>query len=84
MARPRPYSQFLGKVMTEINKCLQIQKVNTTAYHPQADGLVERFRTALCWAITTIGAPVNKDTINRLALHNQIRTLQWNQRLPTE
>ena len=38
--------------MTDVCKKLGIQKLNTTAYHPQCDGMVERFnrtlKTALC------------------------------------
>ena len=33
--------------MIELYKLLGIQKVNTTAYHPQTDGLVERFNRTL-------------------------------------
>ena len=38
---------FLSKLMIDVYKLLGIQKVNTTAYHPQADGLVERFHRTL-------------------------------------
>ena len=34
---------FLSKLMKEVNQLMGIHKVNTTAYHPQTDGLVERF-----------------------------------------
>ena len=36
-------SHFLGCVVHEVDSALQIKKLNTTAYHPQTDGLVERF-----------------------------------------
>ena len=38
---------FLSKLMYEVYKLLGIKKVNTTAYHPQTDGLVERFNRTL-------------------------------------
>ena len=38
---------FLSKLMIDVYKLLGIQEVNTTAYHPQADGVVERFHRTL-------------------------------------
>ena len=38
---------FLSKLMKEVYKLLGLKKVNTTAYHPQTDGLVERFNRTL-------------------------------------
>ena len=38
---------FLSKIMFELYKLLGIKKVNMTAYHPQTDGLVERYIRAL-------------------------------------
>ena len=38
---------FLSSLMKEIVKLLGIHQVNTTAYHPQTDGLVERFNRTL-------------------------------------
>ena len=34
---------FLSGLMAEVEKLLGFKKVNTTAYHPQTDGLVERY-----------------------------------------
>ena len=38
---------FLSKLMVEVNKILGLKKVNITTYHPQTDGLVERFNCTL-------------------------------------
>ena len=38
---------FLSKLMEEVYSLLGIRKTNTTAYHPQMDGLVERFNRTL-------------------------------------
>jgi hypothetical protein len=39
--------QFLSEVMRHVNEYLQVRKINTTPYHPQTDGLVERFNGTL-------------------------------------
>ena len=38
---------FLSELVTEVCRLLQIKKVNTSGYHPQTDGLVERFHQTL-------------------------------------
>ena len=38
---------ILSKLMIELYKLLGTRKVTTTAYHPQTDGLVERFNRTL-------------------------------------
>ena len=38
---------FLSGLMVEVWKLLGIHYVNSTAYHPQTDGLVERFNRTL-------------------------------------
>ena len=38
---------FLSQLMQEVCKVLGVKKINTTAYHPQTDGLVERFNRTL-------------------------------------
>ena len=40
-------SQFLSELVTELNKYLGVQKLNTSSYHPQTDGEVERFNATL-------------------------------------
>ena len=41
-------TSFLSKLMVDEYKLMGITKINTTAYHPQTDGLVERFH----WTLT--------------------------------
>ena len=38
---------FLSTLLQEIEALLGFHKVNTSAYHPQRDGLVERFNRTL-------------------------------------
>ena len=40
-------SQFESKLFSELNTLLGITRIRTTAYHPQANGLVERFHRQL-------------------------------------
>ena len=45
-------SNFLSSLMKDVYKMMGTQKLNTTAYHPQTDGLVERLNQTLAHAIT--------------------------------
>lgn len=40
-------ASFLSKLMLDVYTLMGITKTNTTAYHPQTDGLVERFHRTL-------------------------------------
>ena len=60
-------SAFLSKLMMEIYKLLGVKKVNTTAYHPQYDGLVERF---------------NRSLIDMLSKTVQAHGQDWDEKLP--
>ena len=40
-------ASFLSNLMKSVYELLGLKKVNTTAYHPQTDGLVERFNRTL-------------------------------------
>ena len=39
---------FLSQIISEICKYFVINKINTTSYHPQTNGLTERFNGTLC------------------------------------
>ena len=38
---------FLSSLLKDVGRIMGLRKVNTTAYHPQGDGLVERFNRTL-------------------------------------
>ena len=40
-------TNLLSHLMLDICKSLEINKLNTTSYHPQCDGMVERFNRSL-------------------------------------
>ena len=40
-------SNLLSSLMLDVCKLLGIDKLNTTSYHPQCDGMVERFNRTL-------------------------------------
>ena len=44
--------QFESELFKEMCKLLQIEKTRTTAYHPQSDGMVERFNRTLASMIS--------------------------------
>ncbi|KRZ16043.1 Retrovirus-related Pol polyprotein from transposon, partial [Trichinella zimbabwensis] len=48
-----PVTTFQGRLVTELCKLLGIEKIRTTAYHPQCDGMVERFNRTLAMMLTT-------------------------------
>ncbi len=52
---------FLLKLVAEVCKIFQIHKVNTSSYHPQSDGLVERFNSTLCQSLSMYVAKDQKD-----------------------
>lgn len=41
-------AQFMSNLIKSISNYLIIKKINTTAYHPQTNGLTERFNATLC------------------------------------
>ena len=60
-------TSFLSKIMMEVYELLGTHKVNTTAYHPQGDGLVER---------------MNRSLLNMLSKSAESNGNDWDERLP--
>ena len=60
-------AQFESKLMKEVCKTLHIKKTRTTPYHPQCDGLVERF---------------NRTLLTMLATTTREHPLEWETHLP--
>ena len=54
-------TNFLSKIVAEVCKIFQIHKVNTSSYHPQTDGLVQRFNSTLCQSLSMYVAKNQKD-----------------------
>ena len=46
--------QFESRLFAEMCEILQIEKTRTTPYHPQSDGMVERFNRTLCTMLSTL------------------------------
>ena len=57
---------FEAKLMKEVCEILQIRKTRTTGYHPQSNGLIERF---------------NRTLINMLAKHHEGHPEDWDKHL---
>ena len=55
---------FLGEVLKSIYTLLDIKKSNTTTYHPQTDGLTERF---------------NKTLVQTLSMYVDTHQKDWNE-----
>ena len=57
---------FLSCLLKEVCTLMGIKKVNTTAYHPQTDGLVERFNRTLTDMLTKSVEKYGKNWDERL------------------
>ena len=58
---------FLSELIQEVCKLLGIKKINTSGYHPQCDGLVEKFNSTL---------------IGMIAKSAESRAHNWDKHLP--
>lgn len=68
--------QFQSTLFSEFTNLLGIKHVRTTAYHPCANGLVERFHRQLKYAMTAVHNGrtwVDKLPLIMLALRNTIK-----------
>ena len=54
-------SNFVSQLLTEIYRLLHIHPIRTTPYHPQTDGLVERFNKTLKSLLRKTAVDVGKD-----------------------
>ena len=64
---------FLSELMQEVCRLLSTTKVNTSGYHPQCDGLVEKFNNTL---INMLAKSVNKyghDCCHTFYLHMKLQ-----------
>ena len=52
---------FLSKLLAEVYRLMDMKKVNTTAHHPQTDGLVERFNRTLLDMLSKTAKQNGKD-----------------------
>ncbi len=53
--------EFVNKVLKEVNNLLQISKLNTSPYHPQTDGMVERFNSTIENMLSKVVSADQKD-----------------------
>jgi len=52
---------FLSNLSTKVYELLKIKKVNTTAYHPQTDGLNERINKTACDMLSMYVSPTQQN-----------------------
>ena len=60
-------SQFISSLAGEVNKIMGTHKINTTAYHPQTNGKVEKFNNTL---------------VNMLAMYVSMKQNDWDEFIP--
>lgn len=54
-------ANFISHMMTEVYKVLKIHKINTTAWHPQGNGITERFNKSLADMLAIYIAELKRD-----------------------
>jgi transposase InsO family protein len=58
---------FIGELMEEVNKFLEVRMLRTSGYHPQTNGLTERF---------------NKTLMSMLSMYTGAHQRDWDQYIP--
>ena len=58
---------FLSEVMEQVYRIMNVKKLTTSAYHPQTDGMTERF---------------NKTLVNILSMYVDSRQKDWDEYIP--
>ena len=59
----------MSELVLEVCKLLNIKKVNTSGYHPQTDGLVERFNCTLSHMIAKCAQKTGSDWDSHLPFY---------------
>ena len=59
-------ANFLSELVLEVCKILEIKKVNTSGYHPQTNGMVEKFNSTLINMISKVAESSGKDWYRQL------------------
>ena len=57
-------SGFLNAIVSDLMRLLKVRKIDTSAYHPQSNGVAERMNSRIMAALT---AWVNKNQTDHLA-----------------
>ncbi len=52
---------FMSRLMADLCRLLQVRQIKTTVYHPQTDGLVERFNQTLKQMLRRVAADDRRD-----------------------
>uniref|UniRef100_A0A8C1NT83 Gypsy retrotransposon integrase-like protein 1 n=2 Tax=Cyprinus carpio TaxID=7962 RepID=A0A8C1NT83_CYPCA len=52
---------FMSRMMADVCKLLKVQQLRTTVYHPQTDGLIERFNQTLKQMLHRVAAEDKRD-----------------------
>ena len=55
-------ANFFSDLIAEVCRLMKVKKVNTSGYHPQTDGLVERFHRTLIQMLSLYVDVVNYGT----------------------
>ena len=61
-------SNFLSSIVKSVCQIVNTRRLHTTAYHPQTDGLVERFNATLCEGLSMYVSTHQKDWDKHLPL----------------